>query len=71
MNYIELPVNFIFKPVLGNGQLLLGLGPYIAYGIGGKVELSGSGMDFEKDIKFENDLSESQLLDDEVLCKTV
>jgi len=65
VSYIELPVNFIYKPVLGNGRLLLGLGPYIAYGISGKVEFSGSGIDFEQDIKFENDLSESQLLDDE------
>ena len=65
VNYIELPVNFIFKPVLGNGRLLLGLGPYIAYAIGGTVSLSGSGIDIEQDIKFENDLSESQLIDDE------
>lgn len=65
VNYIELPVNFIFKPVLGNGRLILGLGPYIAYGIGGKVSFSGSGIDIEKDIKFENDLSESQLIDTE------
>jgi hypothetical protein len=65
VNYIELPVNFIFKPVLGNGRLILGLGPYIAYGISGKVKLSGTDSDFEKNIKFENNLSESQLLDDE------
>ncbi len=65
VNYIELPVNFLFKPALGNGHLLLGLGPYIAYGIGGKVKLSGSGNDFEKNIKFENKLTESQLLDNE------
>lgn len=69
VNYIELPVNFIYKPVLGNGRLLLGLGPYIAYGIGGQVEFSGSGIDFEQDIKFESDLSESQLLDDEFYIK--
>jgi hypothetical protein len=65
VDYIELPVNFIFKPVLGNGRLLLGLGPYVAYGVGGKIKLSGSGTDIEKKIIFENDLSESQLLDDE------
>jgi hypothetical protein len=64
-DYIELPVNFIFKPVLGNGRLLLGIGPYIAYGIAGKVKLSDSGTDVEKKIKFENKLTESQLLDDE------
>jgi hypothetical protein len=65
VDYIELPVNFIYKPALGNGRLLLGLGPYLAYGVGGKIKVSGSGTDSEKSIKFENNLSESQVLDDE------
>lgn len=34
-NYLELPVNFLYKPKLGMGRLLLGAGPYIAYGTGG------------------------------------
>ncbi|MFT3904557.1 MAG: porin family protein [Niabella sp.] len=34
--YLELPVNLIFKPRAGNGNLLLGAGPYIAYGVGGR-----------------------------------
>ena len=34
-DYIELPVNFLYKPKLGTGCLLLGAGPYIAYGTGG------------------------------------
>ncbi len=33
LGYIELPLNLLYKPVLGNGHLLLGFGPYIAYGI--------------------------------------
>ncbi len=33
--YLELPVNVIYKPELGTGNLLLGAGPYIAYGVGG------------------------------------
>jgi hypothetical protein len=65
VDYIELPVNFIYRPVLGNGRLLLGFGPYIAYGVAGKIKYSASGIDYKQDIKFENDLSESQLLDDE------
>jgi len=36
ISYIELPVNLLYKPLLGNGHLLLGFGPYIAYGIMGK-----------------------------------
>jgi hypothetical protein len=65
VNYLELPVNFIYKPGFGNGRLLLGLGPYIAYGIGGKAKLTGSGSDIEQDVKFENKLSASQVADNE------
>ncbi|AHF14111.1 porin family protein [Niabella soli] len=35
-SYIEVPVNFLYKPELGEGKLLLGAGPYVAYGLGGK-----------------------------------
>lgn len=38
VNYLEVPVNFIYKPVLGTGNLLLGFGPYVAFGMGGKAE---------------------------------
>jgi hypothetical protein len=38
LNYIEVPVNFIYKPALGTGNLLLGFGPYAAFGIGGELE---------------------------------
>jgi hypothetical protein len=69
IDYIELPVNFIFKPAFGNGHLLLALGPYLAYGVAGKASATVNGVDMEKDIKFENDLSESQLLDEEVYIR--
>ncbi len=35
-HHFEVPVNFIYKPELGGGKLLLGAGPYIAYGVGGR-----------------------------------
>lgn len=40
--YIEVPVNFLYKPILGNGRLLLGVGPYFAYGIGGSWEVTAT-----------------------------
>ncbi len=36
LSYIQLPINFLFKPEVGSGWLNLGAGPYVAYGIGGK-----------------------------------
>ncbi len=38
LSYIEVPVNLVFKPTLGSGKLLLGLGPYVGFGIGGKLK---------------------------------
>ncbi|MFN2457501.1 MAG: outer membrane beta-barrel protein [Chitinophagaceae bacterium] len=37
IHYLEVPVNFVYKPMLGTGNLLLGFGPYAAFGIGGNV----------------------------------
>ncbi|MGM9476157.1 porin family protein [Pedobacter sp. GSP4] len=34
-DYIELPINILYKPTVGKGKLLLGAGPYLAYGTGG------------------------------------
>lgn len=36
--YLEVPFNFIFKPQVGMGRLMVGAGPYVAYGIGGKYK---------------------------------
>lgn len=34
-SYIEVPVNLLYKPKLAVGHLILGAGPYLAYGTGG------------------------------------
>ena len=47
LNYLEVPVTFLYKPVLGEGRLLLGAGPYFGYALGGK---SG-----DTDISFDDD----------------
>lgn len=48
--YLELPVNLLFKPLLGTGHLLLGFGPYLAYGLGGTAKFNGN----STSVKFEN-----------------
>lgn len=57
LSYIEIPVNFVYKPMLGMGNLILGVGPYVAFGIGGKVK-NEDGDDI--DIEFENDITLAQ-----------
>ena len=56
-SYIELPVNLIFKPELGNGRLLLGAGPYVAYGITGKSKSKTGTIAIELDAKFKNTIT--------------
>lgn len=57
LSYIEMPLNFVYKAVLGDGYFMLGFGPYIAYGVGGKaVWESGSGR-VEYDVKFKKETS--------------
>ncbi len=51
LSYLELPINFLFKPALGTGHMLLGFGPYLAYGIGGKfnVDANIGNLNFNED----------------------
>jgi len=54
ISYIELPLNLLYKPMLGKGHLLLGFGPYVAFGVSGKVTYEGGGSNINSDIKFKN-----------------
>lgn len=59
LSYIEVPINFLYKPTLGAGKLLLGIGPYVAFAVGGKyTDANGKKTDF----KFENDITAAQYL---------
>lgn len=57
LSYIELPLNFLYKPVLGNGHFLLGFGPYVAYGLTGKAEYVIGNTTTKEDIVFANEYS--------------
>ena len=56
-SYIEVPVNFLYKPVLGTGKLLLGFGPYAAFGVKAKYNPE-TGNDI--DIMFRNKITSSE-----------
>ena len=53
ISYLELPLNFLYKPLLGTGHLILGFGPYIAFGIGGKATFEGGGSSLTEKVKFQ------------------
>ncbi|MBO9731410.1 MAG: PorT family protein [Chitinophaga sp.] len=40
LNYLEFPVNFIYRYQAGNGKLFVGLGAYVAYGLSGTMKVS-------------------------------
>jgi len=52
ISYLEMPLNLLYKPMLGTGHLLLGFGPYVALGIGGEVKNEGGGTTETNDVKF-------------------
>jgi len=54
LNYIEMPLNMVYKASLGNGFVMLGFGPYLGYGIGGKVTTTGGSLSLDQDVEFKN-----------------
>jgi hypothetical protein len=54
LSYIELPLNLLYKSLLGNGYVMVGFGPYLSYGIMGKAKQEGGGVSLESDIVFQN-----------------
>ncbi len=59
ISYLELPVNFLYKPALGEGRLLLGFGPYAAYALGGKIK----GPSADIDMEFGDEVDETKAFD--------
>lgn len=59
LSYVELPLNFVYKALVGNGYFMLGFGPYLAYGIGGKAIYEGANASIETDIEFKKEVESS------------
>lgn len=64
LSYIEVPVNLLYKPSLGTGRLILGFGPYIAFGAGGKYKYGNNG---ELDVRFKNDITTAEFISNSTL----
>jgi hypothetical protein len=55
LSYIEMPLNLLYRPQLGKGYILLGFGPYIAYGVGGTENSDLLGLiSYERSVKYKN-----------------
>ena len=53
ISYVEVPLNLVYRGQLGNNFVLLGLGPYAAFGIGGKYTIAG----VDNDLRFTNSIA--------------
>src|ERR1700730_1688179 len=56
ISYIDVPVSLVYKPLVGTGHVIFGFGPYIGFGVGGKVKNKNGG---STDVKFKNDITTS------------
>jgi len=54
LSYIEVPLNLLFRPRIGDGYLLAGFGPYVAYGVAGNVKSIVGTTTSSIDVRFKN-----------------
>src|SRR5699024_5065568 len=52
LGYLTLPVDLLFKPQMpnGSGSWIIGVGPYVGYGISGKMSLSSDQSEDELEV---------------------
>ena len=66
VSYIDFPVDLLYRPKIGPGNLLLAAGPYVGYGTKGKWKTNGTVLlgdimiEGKGDIAFQNDNSYSR-----------
>jgi hypothetical protein len=54
ISYLEMPLNFVYRATLGKGFIMLGFGPYIAFGLNGSRTMETNSGTTKTDIKFQN-----------------
>ena len=56
--YAEIPVNFLFRPQLGDGHIMIGFGPFLAYGFYGSENIKTGGKSDRLRVRFLNNASD-------------
>jgi len=59
ISYVELPLHLLFRPEFGSGRILIGFGPYVAYGIAGKQKVEMGSLSYEQKIKFKGEIDQA------------
>jgi hypothetical protein len=55
LKYLQVPVNFVYHAPIVVGNIYLGAGPFVAYGISGKSKAKSGGSTIEEDVVFGDD----------------
>ena len=63
INYLEMPLNIVYKAACSKGSFMVGVGPYVAYGLKGKVKTTGDAVTVETNIEFKNTIELTDPLD--------
>ncbi|MCU0458842.1 MAG: PorT family protein [Bacteroidales bacterium] len=64
VSYLDLPLHLLFRPAFGEGHILVGFGPYLAVGLGGKQTVDYEAIPaMEQKIKFKNQISTEEYWD--------
>ncbi len=63
INYVEVPVQVAYGFEVGNGRVVLGAGPYIAYALNGKSKGNFNGMSGTESIEFGSGQNQTKRLD--------
>ena len=75
VSYLELPVDFVYTPKVGPGNLIVAAGPYIGYGTGGEwttngdVSIGDIRIEGKGEIDFQNDNSHHKTMNHYVFAK--
>jgi hypothetical protein len=62
LSYLELPLNLVYKSLVGSGYITLGFGPYVGYAVGGKAVYESGFVDVTNDIEFTNEVNDGDPL---------
>lgn len=52
LNYLELPLNFVYNADAGKGKFFIGAGPVFGFGLSGKTKFESGGDESTEDINF-------------------
>lgn len=55
VSWLEIPLNLGYRIDAGGAKINLGVGPYVGFGLGGKIKAEAAGIEIETDVEFGDD----------------